>query len=70
MCNFFSNKRQCPFYEIGCKFIHGDETEDYIDNIETVEEEIPFNENECHLCALELASRDEMMDHVENSHEQ
>ena len=50
--------------------MHGDETEDYIDNIETFEEEIPFNENDCHLCGLTLALRDKLMEHVENNHEE
>ena len=49
--------------------MHGDETEDNLDNIETVEEDIPLNENDYHLCGLTLASRDKLMEHVENNHE-
>ena len=69
MCHFFSNNRQCPFYDIGCKFLHGDEADDHLDNVETVEEEIALDANQCHLCGLKLASRNEVMEHVEKNHE-
>ena len=68
MCHFFTNNRPCPFYEIGCKFLHADENNEHLDDIETVEDEISQNGNQCHLCGLKLTSRNDMMDHVENNH--
>ena len=56
-CKFFLNKELCPFSEIGCKFVHDDQDNE----IETIEEDDNLNQNQCDLCRLQLASRDEVM---------
>ena len=67
-CKFFLNKELCPFSEIGCKFVHDHDDQD--DEIETIEEDYNLNQNQCHLCRLQLSSRDEVMDHVEVEHKE
>jgi hypothetical protein len=64
-CKFFLNKEPCPFDRIGCKFDH-DTIED--NDIETVEEEITLDQNQCHLCRQQLQSNDHLMDHIEAVH--
>ena len=66
-CKYFLSKEPCPFADIGCKFSHDDlENED----IETIEDEYSLEENQCHLCRLQLLTKDDLMTHVEVSHEE
>ena len=67
-CTFVLNKEPCPFSDIGCKFVHDHDQAD--DDIETIEDDYILDENQCHLCRLQLASRDEVMDHVEAEHKE
>ena len=55
---------------MGYKFKHDEENDDHLDDINTIEEEIYPNENQCHLCKLKLASRNDLMDHIEQNHEE
>ena len=64
-CKFFLNKEPCPFDLIGCKFVHDNHQES---DIETVEDEITLKPNQCHLCMLQLSSKDHLWDHVEIGH--
>ena len=36
--------------------------------IETIEDEYSLNENQCHLCKMQLTTKDDLMDHVEADH--
>ena len=65
-CKFFLNKEPCPFSDIGCKFVHDHNQDDDIESIE--DDDYNINENQCHLCKLQLSTRDEVMDHVEAEH--
>ena len=80
-CKFFLSKEVCPFDDIGCKFAHSDHEHDDIENIEdddndneqadieSTDDDYSVGENQCHLCRLQLASKDDLMTHVEFSHE-
>ena len=67
-CNYILNKQLCPFSDIGCKFVDDHDQAD--DDIETIEDDYNLNENQCHLCRLQLSSRNEVMDHVEVEHKE
>jgi hypothetical protein len=69
---------KCMFFlsnEIGCKFAHGDHEHDEIENIEDNDndqekvdiegrdDEYIVSENQCHLCRLQLASKDDLISH-------
>ena len=49
-------------------FSHDEENDDHLDDINTIEEEIYPNENQFDLCKLKLASRNDLMDHIEQNH--
>ena len=72
MCKFFAKRMHCPYEEIGCKFNHEQQEKDENDeDLETVsddDESYEFVENQCHLCKLQLNSRDELYYHVETQH--
>ena len=59
------NKEPCPFDRIGCKFDH-DNLED--SEIETSDEDNTVDQNQCHLCRLQLQSKDYLIDHIEAIH--
>ena len=65
-CKFMLNKETCPFDRIGCKFDHDNLEDD--SEIETSEEEHNLDQNQCHLCRLQLQSNDHLMDHIEAVH--
>ena len=65
-CKFFLSREICPFSDNGCKFVH-DKHEP--DETQTIEDEYSINENQCHLCRLQLTTKDDLMDHVEADHE-
>ena len=78
-CKFFLNREICPFSDIGCKFVHENEHEDEHEQedeheykqdaeIETIEDEYSLNENQCHLCKMQLTTKDDLMDQVEADH--
>ena len=69
-CHYFLNKKPCPFNNIGCKFAHDDEVIEEPNENETTEDAYTANKNQCHLCSIQLSSRDELMEHVETNHEE
>jgi len=75
MCKFFARSEHCPFEEIGCTFSH-EHQENYEkeEDLETISddgdgESYELAENQCHLCKLQLQSRDDLYYHVETQHE-
>ena len=74
MCKFFAKRKHCPYEQIGCKFNHEQQEKDENDeDLEIVSDDdngdsYELAENQCHLCKLQLHSRDELYYHVETQH--
>ena len=76
VCRYYVNKEACPYERIGCMFQHGDdqtvnENASEVVNIEkeTEKDEFAPQENQCHLCEIQMNNKDELYHHVEISHE-
>ena len=64
---YFAIKQPCPFYQIGCLFSHDDEITEEPEDIET-DDDYTLIEIQCHLCKVDLSSRNQLMDHDESIH--
>ena len=70
MCKFFANNQHCSYEQIGCKFSEQSEKDNDDEDLEKVSDDdsYEFVENQCHLCKLQLLSRDDLYNHVETNH--
>ena len=75
ICKFFTKNQHCPYEEIGCKFSHehkpsenANNNEDLDNDDEVCDESYELNENQCHLCKLQMLNRDDFYKHVETEH--
>ena len=76
VCKYFDKTQPCPYEQIGCMFSH--ETNDPLkdtkeqreaEEMETNEnEEFTADENQCHLCRVQLSSKDDLFYHVAEKH--
>ena len=76
VCKYFDKTQPCPYEQIGCMFSH--ETNDPLkdtkeqreaEEMETNEnEDFTADENQCHLCRVQLSSKDDLFYHVEEKH--
>ena len=69
------HEQHCPYEDIGCKFSHEHKPskndnidEDRDNDDEGGDESYELNENQCHLCKLQMLNRDDLYQHVETDH--
>ena len=68
VCRFFDKNQPCPFEKIGCMFSHLLTDQPQEEDLDENEDFSP-KENQCHLCKVELSSKNEMFYHVQREHE-
>ena len=63
----FNNDKACPYEDLGCMFQHPKEVgkKDAM-NDKIIDKEM--HETQCHLCMVNLPTRDDLMDHYDLDH--
>ena len=78
MFDYFKNNMLCPYEDIGCKFSHVQSKEkaaqqfaeeDLENDMDVQVDDDRLNDNQCHLCRLQLLDKDDLFHHVETNHE-